>query len=231
MNTVIVMPAYNEESTIVYALEDLRKEGHNNVIIVDDASTDNTRYKADEFIHNNSIHGTRISHEQNKGLGASLKIGIYQALIDPTNDIIVTFDSDRQMRASDIKHLIKPIQDRKADFVVGSRFIGDTSQMGTARKLGLLTLNWLCRKLFNVPTTDSQSGLRAMTRQAAQQISLKEQRMAVSSEFIKEIGRLKLRYAEVPIKAIYTDYSTAKGQQLIAGIKLIIQTILMRFKK
>jgi hypothetical protein len=82
--------------------------------------------------------------------------------------------------------------------------------------------------LFGAWVTDSQSGFRAFNRHALQQIQIKTNRMEVSSELIAEAKRHKLKLVEVPIKAIYTDYSLSKGQSFFVGIKTLVKLVLRR---
>ena len=79
--------------------------------------------------------------------------------------------------------------------------------------------------LFGVRTSDSQSGMRAFSRKAAQSLEINSNGMEVSSEILKEIKVKKLKMKEVPIKSIYTDYSLSKGQGFIPGIKTLIKIL------
>jgi hypothetical protein len=77
-------------------------------------------------------------------------------------------------------------------------------------------------------TTDSQSGMRGFSESAVKNIQIRMDRMEVSSEFIKEIRRCRLRYAEVPIRAIYSDYSLSKGQSNWNAFNILIRLVLHR---
>ena len=101
--------------------------------------------------------------------------------------------------------------------------------MPFVRKFGNWAFNLITFTLFKVWTTDSQSGMRLFNRKAASSINIKTTRMEVSSEIISEIGRNKLRLTEVPIKAIYTDYSLAHGQSSLNGVKILGKLIMKRF--
>ena len=80
-------------------------------------------------------------------------------------------------------------------------------------------------------TTDSLSGLRAFNRKAIESVSIKTDRMEVSNEFFKEIGRNKLKLDEVPIKAIYTEYSLTNSKQgRFASIKIGLKLLLRLFR-
>jgi UDP-N-acetylglucosamine---dolichyl-phosphate N-acetylglucosaminyltransferase len=222
MKTCIVIPAFNEESTIAKVIRELKKEKYANIVVVDDGSEDRTKEagKKEKVIV--------ISHIVNRGLGGALGTGI-NAAIEENADIIVTFDADGQHNPKDIKKLIKPIEEGKADCVIGSRLLnpkGMPHMRRIANKIG----NFVTYALFGIWTTDSQSGLRAFSRSAAEKIQIRTNRMEVSSEIIREIHKNKLRFTEVPIEAIYTDYSMSKphGQGFITGLKTLFKLILRK---
>ena len=89
--------------------------------------------------------------------------------------------------------------------------------------------NVLTFLLFGVWVTDSQCGLRGLSHKAANTIELRTNGMESLSEFIKEKKDKHWRFAEVPIKAIYTDYSLSKGQNFFVGVKVAIRLIWRRF--
>ncbi|MFW6014549.1 MAG: glycosyltransferase family 2 protein [Candidatus Nanoarchaeia archaeon] len=220
---IIVMPAYNEEKMVAKTIRSVKKKGFNNIIVVDDGSSDKTTKVAQK-------EGVNVlTHPINRGLGAALGTGI-EAAIEENASIIVTFDSDGQHHPDDIKKVIKPIIDKKADAVIGTR-LKNPKGMPVIRRLGNWGFNIITFILFGVWTTDSQSGFRAFSREAAKKIEIKANRMEVSSEIIKEIGTNNLKLEEVPIKAIYTDYSMAHGQSSLNAFKILGKLILKRFMR
>jgi len=100
--------------------------------------------------------------------------------------------------------------------------------MPPIRVFGNWLFNCITYVLFGTWTTDSQSGLRAFSKNAAKKINIKTNRMEVSSEIIKEIGRNKLKFKEVPIKAIYTDYSMMKGQSNLNAFNITFKLFFKR---
>ena len=144
--------------------------------------------------------------------------------------MLVLLDSDGQHDPGDVKRLVRPIIDKKADVVIGSRMIRSKG-MPFIRKIGNLGLNIITYILFNIWTTDSQSGLRAISQKAAKKITIRTNRMEVSSEIIKEIGRNKLIFKEIPIKAIYTNYSMTHGQSNINGFRIVAKLVLKRLMR
>jgi hypothetical protein len=89
-------------------------------------------------------------------------------------------------------------------------------------------ITWM---LFQVRTTDSQSGLRAFSAPAARQLRITSNRYEVSSEILGEVGRGRVRLEEVPISAIYSDYSLSKGQGLTTGLKTLARLLFTRWAR
>jgi len=136
-------------------------------------------------------------------------------------------DADGQHDPDDIPKLIKPIISGDADFVVGSRFL-EKQSMPLFRKLGNYFYNLVTWILFGIRSSDTQSGMRAFNKKAAEGLEIITRGMEVSSEIIKEIKIRRLRLKEVPIKAIYTPYSLSKGQGFMVGLKTLIKLLILK---
>jgi UDP-N-acetylglucosamine---dolichyl-phosphate N-acetylglucosaminyltransferase len=95
--------------------------------------------------------------------------------------------------------------------------------------------NWIANVvtylLFGGWTTDSQSGLRAFSNRAAARMQIITTGMEVSSEIIAETVRHRLHWKEVPVKAIYTDYSLSKGQSFKVGLQTLMKLILTKVER
>lgn len=220
MKTFIVVPAYNEARMIQGVLRQLKKAGFKNIVVVDDGSRDATGSLAKSegvFV---------VEHLINRGLGATLGTGI-QAALRLGADIIVTFDADGQHAVKDIPKMIAPLFAKKVDIVLGSRLMNPEG-MPFMRRCFNWVANLITFVLFDIWVTDSQSGLRAFSRKTAERIEIQTNRMEVSSEFIREIVRKKLRLKEVPIQAIYTDYSLSKGQSFKVGVKTFYRLLIYK---
>jgi glycosyltransferase involved in cell wall biosynthesis len=219
----IVIPAYNEERTIVSVLRGLKEAGLSDFIVVDDSSTDHTGELALQE------GATVVRHVINRGLGGALGTGIRAALrFQPS--IIVTFDADGQHDPQDVLPIIAPIEKGEADVVIGSRMLQPLG-MPWSRRIANGIANLATRTLFGIRTTDSQSGLRAFSRQAARQLRITTSGMEVSSELAAEVARNQLRMAEVPITVIYTEYSLSKGQGLTVGMRTLGKLILAKIRR
>jgi len=216
----VVIPAYNEASVIGEVLGNLQKSHYDNIIVVDDGSRDGTFKVAKKA-------GVRIiRHSINRGLGGALGTGLEAATLTDCK-VVVTFDADGQHAVDDIERVALPILHGKSDVVIGSR-LKNRKGMPWYRVMMNMTGNFITYLLFGTWCSDTQSGFRAFSKEAARKIQIHANRMEVSSEIIREIGRRELKMREVPIKAIYTDYSLSKGQSLFTGIKTFFKLLLHR---
>ncbi|WP_456416200.1 glycosyltransferase family 2 protein [Methanocaldococcus sp.] len=220
----IVIPAYNEEKMISTTLKNLKKEGYKNIIVVDDGSKDKTY----ELAKKEDVIVCR--HILNRGLGGALGTGIKCALLYKPK-VIVTFDADGQHHPKDVEKVVKPIFEGY-DFVIGSRMMdkNELKNMPLVKRIGNFGLNFITYLMGGYLVTDSQSGLRAFSYEAAKKIvkELKSDRYEVSSEFIILAKKNKLKLKEVPIKTIYTEYSMARGTNVKTGFKILFKLIMQK---
>ena len=210
----VVIAAYNEARVIAAVIGDLLRAGYQ-VVVVDDGSRDATARVAAQ------AGAAVIKHPVNLGQGAGLQTGIEYALREGA-DIIVTFDGDGQHRVSDIAGLIDSLHAQRADFVLGSRFLGGVVNQPPSRRLMLHAATWFTRVTTGLCITDTHNGLRAMTRRGASHICLRQNRMAHASEILHQIAESGLKYVEAPVTIEYSAYSLSKGQTL--GDSLMILT-------
>lgn len=223
MPIIIVIPAYNEARMIVEVIRGLKHCGFTRLIVVDDGSHDGTGELA-------SREGViLLRHLINRGLGGALGTGISAALRLGA-DVIVTFDADGQHDPDDVARLLKPIEAGEAEVVIGSRMMNPEG-MPYRRRLANWLANLATYLLFGGRTTDSQSGLRAFSRQAAARMQIMTDGMEVSSEIIAEAVRHQMKRTEVPVRAIYTEYSLSKGQSWKVGLRTLLQLILSRVQR
>ena len=220
MKIYIVIPAYNEEKVIQEVITDIQKAGYENIIVVDDGSSDKTFFKAQTILRN-----LVFRHKINRGKGAATKTGIEAAKLLGA-DIIVTADGDGQHNPADISKLIKPIEFENFDVVLGTRLLnpkGMPFHKIIANNIGNFFTWWL----FGLWVTDSQSGFRAYSRLATEIINTQSDRYEYDSEVIREIYKHKLKYKEVPIEVRYTEYSMGKiqKQSLTNGLKTLYRMI------
>ena len=224
MNLLIVIPAYNEAEVIKSVLKTIprRISGIKKIqtVVVDDGSNDDTALVSQK-------HGaTVISHLLNLGVGAATITGIEYAK-SQNADIVVTIDGDGQHNPNDIEKLIKPIIMGKSDIVIGSRTkcTGKSCDMPWVKKAGNQIMNGMTFIFYHKWISDTQSGFKALSKKALTAIRLSQSGYEICSEIIGEAARRKLRICEVPVQAIYTEYSKRKGQSILNAINIFIRLI------
>lgn len=221
MRLLIGIPAYNEHEAIGKVLQGIPRKikgiSRVDILVVDDGSIDNTGEKAARY------NAKVVSHLINRGLGGALKT-ILRYANSNGYDFLVTIDADGQHNPSDIIRVVDRLLVNDVDVVVTSRWLKPTQGVWLRYFVNWLA-NILTYFLFGIWTSDSQSGFRGFTRKAFERINIQSDGMEVSSEFFKEIDKNKLRFTEVPIDAIYTEYSKRKGQKLTNGFNVLMQLI------
>ena len=252
MKIIITIPAYNEEGTIGIVISEIKQQMDKlkyeyKIIVVDDGSTDNTANVA------KNTGASVYSHPYNYGLAETFRTEIEKAL-ENNAEIIVHIDADGQYRPEEIPKLIKPIENKEADLVLGSRFMGTIEKMPVVKKLGNIAFSKVVSQISGMKITDGQTGFRAFTRELAEKITIisiytytQEQIIkAVRNKFkVKEVpiyfakrqlgkSRLMSNPAEFAIKAwinllrIYRDYEPLKFFGLV-GFALILTALLTFF--
>ena len=209
----IVIAAFNEAAVIEPIVSDIVRRNYS-VVLVDDGSQDKTGQIA------LAAGATVVTHPVNLGQGAALQTGMKFAIQQGAH-AIVTFDADGQHRPSDIARLVDALEQTNADYVLGSRFLGSSRGMPLRRRLLLHAAIWFTRVVTGLRLTDTHNGLRAMSREGAQRISLRQNRMAHASELLQQIAASELPYIEVPLTIEYTRYSLAKGQGLADSVAIL----------
>lgn len=198
MRIIAVIPAYNEESRIGAAVRDILGAVAQ-AVVVDDCSQDKTGAVAKE------AGAIVLTHAVNRGQGAALQTATDFALDHLAADVIVHFDADGQMQASDVATLVGPILRGEADIVLGSRFLGkEAENMPVVRRLLLRCGVIFTLVLSGLRVTDSQNGFRALSRHAARDIRLTLDRMSHASEILDLIKVKGLRYQEQPVTIKYS---------------------------
>lgn len=218
----IIIPSFNEGIVIRQTI--LGLDGKYNIVVVDDASTDNT----DLMISDLPIY--YLKHPINLGQGASLQTGMEFALKEGA-DIAVHFDADGQHNQDDIERFIHKLQNENLDIVLGSRFIKreHTNLVPPFKRLILRIARLLNGLMTGMWLTDAHNGFRVMNRKSLKLIRLKENRMAHATEILSQININKLSYAELDTQIIYTEHSIRKGQSWTNSFNILFELLVNRY--
>lgn len=218
-DTWLVVPLYNEGEVIGDVISNAKKT-FSKIVCVDDGSTDDSARLARQ------AGAAIVTHPINLGQGAALQTGLKYALGDPEASYFVTFDSDGQHRTEDALRMVERLRNEELDVVLGSRFLDTKVEVGFLKRLVLKAAVIFERMTTGLKVTDTHNGLRTLNRTAVEKIQILQNRMAHGSEFLQEIAKNKLRYAEEPVHIIYTDYSMAKGQSLWNSVNILNELFL-----
>jgi glycosyltransferase involved in cell wall biosynthesis len=193
MKLVVVIPAYNEGRAILEVIKKIPKNlvSKTDILVVDDGSRDNTREVTEKA-------GAKvISFVSNRGLVEVFNAGKKWAL-EHKADIIVNIDGDGQHNPLEIERLIKPILDKKADVVVGSRFLTKNVHASRTKYFGNILFSRLISILIKQRITDAQSGFRAYTREVAEAIDVRKG-YTYTQQMLVQVAYHRFKIMEIPI--------------------------------
>lgn len=220
MKIICVIPAWNEGKNIAKVIIGA-KPFVDEIVVIDDGSRDDTAAIAE------AAGATVFSHPINRGQGAALQTGNDYALAHGA-DIIVHFDADDQFLATEIKDMIAPIIEGRADIVFGSRFLGKKANLPAVKKYLIMPLAQIfTRVILGIKLSDPQNGFRALSRLAAAKIRISNREMAHNSEIQIKAFREKLKIAEVPITVVYHHF----GQKLSGGFRVAKDLLIHKILK
>ncbi len=165
----MVIPAKDEEATIGELLDRVslvRVPGHTLApIVVDDGSTDGTARIA------RGRGALVVRHPANRGLGAAVRTGL-RAAVEAGAPAVAYLDADLEYFPEDIPRLLEPVLAGRADYVLGSRFLGGVRGMSLHRRIGNYAFTALLALLTRRRLTDGQTGMRAFSREAARRAEI-----------------------------------------------------------
>jgi glycosyltransferase involved in cell wall biosynthesis len=223
----IVIPVYNEESTVKELIEVVLKVDLGSIekelIIVNDASKD----KTGEIVDSLKVMYPQISvfhHEVNLGKGAALRTGIQHT----TGDYVIIQDADLEYDPNDYRLLIEPITSGRADVVYGSRFSGNYEDMSNLHYFGNKFLTLITNILFGVMLTDMETCYKLTPGKFLRSIKIESNRFNFEPEITAKILKSKLRVIEVPIS--YRGRSHSEGKKITWRDGVSAVTALLKYR-
>ena len=217
---IIQIPCFNEADSLPDTLVALprRLPGVDSIeiLVVDDGSHDGTAEVARRF----GVHHV-VRHRRNRGLAAAFQSGIDAALAAGA-DIIVNTDADGQYAGEDIAKLVAPIVAHEADLVIGDRGVGENAHFGRFKRLLQRLGSAVVRSLSRTEVTDAVSGFRALSRAAAQRITITTE-FSYTTDMLIQAGRKRFKIVSVPVRT----NATLRPSRLFKSIPQFIARQLM----
>ena len=217
----IIIPAYNEEKTVASVIKKvLKNKLVSEVIVVNDGSNDNTKFE----IKNLKSKKLKVLNKiRNEGKGAAIRDGIKLV----TGKILVIQDADLEYDPNEYGKLVKPILDKKADVVFGSRFLGNDAHrvLYFWHMVGNQFLTLLTNIVTNLNLTDMETCYKAFTIEVANRLYINEKRFGFEPEFKVKVAKMGARIYEVGISYYGRNYEEGKKISWKDGIMAIGQII------
>ena len=210
MKVSIIIPCYNEKSTIEKIIEAVRNAPLENreIIVVDDCSQDGTQTLLRERV--SQLVDRVIYHPVNRGKGAALRSGFAAA----SGEFILVQDADLEYSPEDYPALLEPLISGQADAVIGSRFMGGRPHrvLFFWHMVGNKFLTLLSNMFTNLNLTDVETGYKAFRAPLIKSIPLEEDRFGIEPEIIAKLARTGCRIYEVGIS--YSGRTYAEGKKI-----------------
>lgn len=215
----VIVPAFNEESSIAAVLDRVKRCGIEcEIVVVDDGSTDGTSTVL------GGIEGiTLLRHERNRGKGAAIRTALSQI----SGDIILIQDADMEYDPRDYPKLLGPVIEGNADVVYGARFGGEGAHrvLFFWHMLGNRLLTFISNMLTNLNLTDMETGYKVFTKDVARKLAIREDRFGFEPEFTAKVARMGARIFEIGIS--YTGRTYTEGKKIgwrdgISALRCII---------
>ncbi len=210
----VVIPAFNEGSRILRVIRKLKMLNFPHVVVVDDGSTDDTSaiIEKEEGVH-------LLRHIVNLGPGASTMTGIKYALLRDVQ-YVATIDADFQSDPEDLLKLVEAMFHRNVGLLIGSRFL-KKNDIPLSRQAYNFFGNLVSFFKTGLLVSDSQSGLKVMSRSFAEKLYIDYNGFEFCIDIIKKAKLNQVTIAEEPIGVSYTKETMAKGQSFQEGLMML----------
>lgn len=222
----ILIPAYNEENTIYELLNKIGKVNligniEKEIIIINDNSTDRTAARIDAFIAENKPGNIKVLHHQNNtGKGAAIHTGIKHA----SGDYLIIQDADLEYDPEEFNILLKPVVDKVADVVYGSRFMGGQAHRVLLywHSVGNRFLTIFSNMFTDLNLTDMESGYKLFKTEHIKHLNLKEKRFGFEPEVTAKVSKIPgIRIYEVGISYYGRTYNEGKKINWKDGVRAL----------
>jgi len=220
----ILMPAYNEQGTIVEAVKRVLAADYPvkswELVVVENGSTDRTRAVLASREWPSQVKVVHVERNRGKGHGVRLALeaasGRYAAILD----------ADLEYRPDEVGLLLQPLLAGKADAVFGSRMFQSHSAFGFWYVMGNRVINTVANMLFNAWISDILNCLKVMPTETFRGLDLREDGFGIDAEIPARLLKRKMTIYEVPVT--YNARSREEGKKLTARDGAIVLATLLR---
>lgn len=194
MKKLVIIPAYNEEASIVNAVQDILDHAPGfDYVVINDCSKDRTLQRCRE----NGLNV--IDLPVNLGIGGGIQTG-YRYAVEHGYDVAVQFDGDGQHDASYLQAMADRLERDDLDMVIGSRFIENEGFQSTGlRRFGINFFKFLIKLLYGGTITDATSGMRMCSRRVMEEFSVDYPQDYPEPETVARLLRKKYKVREIPV--------------------------------
>jgi glycosyltransferase involved in cell wall biosynthesis len=225
MKLSVIIPVYNEAESINKIIERvLKTKLADEILVVDDGSTDGTRALLAKLDGKNGVRV--ILHEMNQGKGAAVRTGLQIA----SGEVLLIQDADLEYDPRDYPILLKPLKEGIADVVYGSRFLGGPRRAVMFwHMIANQLLTFTTNILYNTILSDMETGYKVFRRQVIEGMPLHAKRFNFEPEFTAKVLKRRYRIYEVPISFNPRDYSQGKKIKLRDAFEAVWTLLKYRF--
>jgi glycosyltransferase involved in cell wall biosynthesis len=211
----VIIPVFNEETTIERVIQRVRQSRvPTEIIVVDDGSTDGTSDVLTNMAHARDIR--LVTHTRNQGKGAAVRCGCSIA----EGTLVMVQDADLEYDPGDFERLIQPILRDEADVVYGSRFVEPNGD-GALHRWGNRLITFLSNRVTRLNLTDVETCYKVLRRGLADEIipQLQENGFGIEIELTSRLARKGARIVEVPIRYRRRTYAEGKKIGIVDAIR------------
>lgn len=213
MSTLVAIPVFNEEQTVVSVLKEVRRYHAGDVLLIDDGSTDASVELVREL---NDPAIKVIAHPENLGYGASLQ-EMFRHALHVHYQFLITIDCDAQHEPCMIPKFVETIGKEKVDVCSGSRYLSDLKQ-DTEAPPDRRAINFEITERINHITgyqlTDTFCGFKAYRVEALSNLNLTVSGYGFPVQFWLQAWKNNLSIMEIPVARIYLNYARTFGNGL-----------------
>jgi glycosyltransferase involved in cell wall biosynthesis len=209
MKLSVIMPVFNEESTVAEILQRLVTVAEvSEVIVIDDGSTDSSEKEVKSVMNSRKKGSKKIKYfsKENGGKGSAVRLGLTKV----SGDYTMIQDADLEYDPEDIPELLKPIKKRQVKVVYGSRFLGPHSNLLFWHRAGNALLNLVVNILYNTTLSDMETCYKVLPTKLFKSLNIKANKFDMEPEITCKVLKRGYKIFEVPITYIGRDFDEGK---------------------